>query len=127
MYSKITNSVSITVRPLPLEEQTRPGEGIFAFSYKIEIENLGEETLQLLKRHWIIFSGGRLFNEVAGDGVVGMQPILEKGDKFEYTSGAVIEDPFGAMHGTYTMRSSSGKFLTVEIPQFELIHPSQLN
>lgn len=127
MYSKTTNCVAITVKPSPLEEQTSPAEGVFAFSYTISIENLGEETLQLLKRHWFIFSGGHFFNEVEGDGVVGMQPILEKGDKFEYTSGAVIEDPWGAMHGTYTMRTSSGKFLTVEIPQFELIHPGQLN
>lgn len=127
MYSKTTNSVAITVKPAPIEEQSSPEEGVYAFSYNIRIENLGEETVQLLERHWIINSGGNPYDEVIGDGVVGMQPILEQGQKFEYTSGAVIEDPIGSMEGTYTMRTSSGKFIKIEIPHFELVYPNQLH
>lgn len=123
VYSKTTNSVSITVVPAPIEEQSNPDRSVFAFSYNIKIENLGSETIQLLERHWIINSGGKPFDEVVGEGVVGMQPILEQGDKFEYSSGAIIEDPFGSMQGTYTMRAASGKFFEVEIPQFELLYP----
>ena len=127
MYSKTTNSVSITVKPAPIEEQSNPEQGVFAFSYNIKIENLGADTVQLIERHWVINSGSSLFDEVVGPGVVGMQPILEQGDKFEYTSGAVIEDPFGSMSGTYTMRKSSGEFIEVSIPAFDLVYPSQLN
>lgn len=127
MYSKTTRQISVSVSPAYIEEQSSPEEGVYAFSYTIQIENLGEETVQLLERHWIINSGGHPFDEVVGDGVVGMQPILEQGQKFEYTSGAVIEDPVGSMHGTYTMRGGNGKFFEIDIPQFELVCPSQVN
>jgi ApaG protein len=55
--------------------------------------------------------------------VVGEQPVLEAGQVFEYTSGAVIQDPIGAMEGTYTFRGHDGKFFEVQIPKFELMYP----
>lgn len=127
MYTKTTKSISISVVPAPILDQSDPDQSIYSFSYNIKIENLGEETVQLLERHWIISSAGKLFDEVVGDGVVGMQPILEQGDKFEYTSAAVIEDPVGDMKGSYTMRSSSGQFFEVEIPEFNLVFPTALH
>jgi len=127
VYSKTTHSVAISVKPAPLEVQSSPQRGVFAFSYTIEIRNEGKETVQLLNRHWVISSGGEPFNEVEGPGVVGMQPILEQGQSFEYSSGAIISDPLGSMHGTYTMRAASGKVFKVEIPQFELVYPHVLH
>lgn len=37
-----------------------------------------------------------------GHGVVGEQPILLPGKRFEYTSGCPLRTPLGSMHGEYT-------------------------
>jgi ApaG protein len=123
MYSEITKHIRVTVVPAPLLDNSDPRESVFAFSYSIKIENLGEHTVQLLERHWLVHSGGTQLAEVVGPGVVGEQPVLEAGQVFEYTSGAVIQDPIGAMEGTYTFRGHDGKFFEVQIPKFELMYP----
>lgn len=127
MYSEITNHVKISVQPAPIEDSSDPSKNIYAFSYTIKIENLGEQTVQLLERHWIIMSGGVQLAEVVGPGVVGEQPVLEAGESYEYTSGAVIHDPLGSMHGSYTFRGDGGKFFEVTIPKFELFYPVVLH
>ena len=38
-----------------------------------------------------------------GEGVVGEQPILKPGEKYEYTSGAPLNTPSGFMNGYYEM------------------------
>lgn len=58
MYSQTTRSVRISVVPEHLAENSDPENDVYAFSYTITIENLGEGTVQLLERHWIILSGG---------------------------------------------------------------------
>ena len=123
MYSEITKHIRVSVVPAPLLDNSDPGEAVFAFSYSIKIENLGENTVQLLERHWLVHSGGTQIAEVVGPGVVGEQPVLEAGQVFEYTSGAVIQDPIGSMEGTYTFRGQDGKFFEVQIPKFELMYP----
>lgn len=123
MYSKITNHIEVSVVPEPIEDESDPTAGVFAFAYTIKIKNLGAAKVQLLERHWIIHSGGKHFNEVIGPGVVGKQPVLGQGAEFSYTSGAVIKDPVGSMKGTYTMKTTEGEVFQVEIPQFDLRYP----
>ena len=127
VYTKTTNSICVSVQVGAVLDDCSLADNVFSFSYTITIKNLGQETVQLLERHWIITSAGNFFDEVVGDGVVGLQPNIEKGESFEYTSGAIIENAFGSMKGSYTMRSASGKFFDVEIPEFELIHPDALH
>lgn len=123
MYSETTNDIKISVLPNHVEESSNPTESVFAFSYTIRIENVGPKTVQLLERHWVIMSGGAQLAEVVGPGVVGEQPVLEAGQSYEYTSGAVIHDPVGSMHGEYTFRAVSGEFFQVNIPKFDLLYP----
>src|SRR5205807_1813039 len=78
-----------------LPEQSGPGR--WAFAYTVRIENLGSIAAQLRSRHWIITDGNGKREEVKGDGVVGNQPVLRPGEKFEYTSGAVLQTPHGSM------------------------------
>lgn len=122
-YTAVTQHIKISVQPDHLEDSSDPNNNVFAFSYTIRIENLGDETVQLLERHWIITSGGAHLAEVVGPGVVGHQPVLESGQSYEYTSGAVIHDPIGAMKGSYTFRSNKGDFFEVAIPPFDLLYP----
>ncbi|MEY4668995.1 MAG: hypothetical protein RL518_1694 [Pseudomonadota bacterium] len=126
-FTETTASITVSVEPTPLEEESRPQEGAFVFAYTVTIENHSHDTIQLLERHWIIESAGEQTGEVNGAGVVGVQPILQPGERFEYTSSTVIPDPIGAMYGTYMFRKRDGEFLTVQIPRFKLLYPALFN
>ena len=63
--------------------------------------------------------------EVKGPGVVGEQPVLDPGQRFEYTSGAPLDTPSGMMGGAYQMESENGERFDIEIPTFSLDRPNQ--
>lgn len=90
------------------------------FAYTITIENQGDEPAQLLDRHWIITDADGNAQEVRGQGVVGEQPHLKPGERFEYTSGTVLPTPIGSMHGSYGMIGDDGQRFEAPIPAFSL-------
>jgi len=123
MYNEVTRAISVSVDPFYVEEQSEPTENRWVFGYRVVIENKGPEAVQLISRHWRIMDGlGRLV-EVKGDGVVGEQPMLEPGERFEYTSGTPLPTPSGIMTGTYQMLGADGRWFDVEIPAFSLDAP----
>jgi ApaG protein len=126
-FTETTADIAIFVEPAPLEHESNPDDGVFAFAYTIRIENRSSETVQLLERHWLIYSADEQIGEVTGEGVVGVQPVLEVGQSFEYTSSCVIHDPVGAMRGSYIFQRASGGYFTVQIPRFQLLYPSLFN
>jgi ApaG protein len=126
-YKQITNDIEVTVEPAPVPKASQPESNRFAFSYTVTIKNNGALPVQLLERYWMVKSAGETVAEVVGPGVVGEQPILNTGEEFTYTSGAVIEDPVGSMHGRYTFRAANGSFVEATIPQFDLLFPAALN
>jgi len=119
-YSESTEGVHVSVLPEPIEEETSSSEGVYTFAYTITIENRTDKTVQLLERHWIIKSAEIQIGEVTGPGVVGEKPTLKPGERFQYTSGAVIHDPVGSMEGSYKFKDGEGIFFEVKIPRFEL-------
>ncbi len=125
--SETTNFIRVTVVPDYLEDHSDPAKHVYAFSYTITLENIGNETVQLMKRHWVINSGGAEYMQVKGDGVIGEQPVLEGNDGFRYSSGTVIKDPVGSMHGYYTFKGKGGALFEVTIPRFDLIYPHLLH
>lgn len=124
-YSATTRHVKITVEPNYLANESSPADNHFVWAYEVKIQNLGQETLQLLSRHWKIVDARGEQHEVKGMGVVGEQPILEPGDRFEYTSGTPLASPSGIMSGTYLMQNEKGEQFEVEIPAFSLDSPYQ--
>ena len=102
-------------------------EPVRMFAYRVRIENHGYETVQLLKRHWIITDGDGQVRHVEGEGVVGEQPVLKPGESFEYTSGCPLSTPVGTMRGSYQMQTVNRALLQVEIPEFTLAVPSAIN
>jgi ApaG protein len=88
------------------------------------IKNQGQETVQLLSRHWMITNSRGELTEVKGADVVGEQPSLGPGESFEYTSGAPLNAPSGMMGGAYQMRSGSSEEFNIEIPSFSLDRPN---
>ena len=65
--------------------------------------------------------------EVEGEGVVGEQPYLRPGERFEYTSGAVLETDLGMMRGGYKMLADDGTRFEAPIPAFTLTVPRTLH
>jgi ApaG protein len=124
-YLATTRGIAVSVEPTYLEANSSPGQSQYVWAYRVTIENQGQETVQLLTRHWMITNARGELNEVKGPGVVGEQPVLRPGESFEYTSGAPLNTPWGMMGGSYQMESESGERFDIEIPTFSLDSPNQ--
>src|ERR1700747_2993084 len=125
MYSEITRSIKVSVKPFYLEDQSSPAADRYVWAYHVRIENCGLETGQLRIRHWQITDSRGQMQEVRGAGVVGEQPVLAPGESFEYTSGTPLPTPSGIMVGTYEMETWGGESFSVRIPAFSLDSPHQ--
>jgi len=121
MYEEVTKNILVRVTPEYLPDRSDPSNSVYSFVYFVTLENKGEETVQLVNRHWNVISAGKKIADVKGEGVVGVQPVLQPGESFEYNSGTMISDPVGSMLGTYTFLTSSRNFFDVQIPEFHLI------
>lgn len=128
MSNTLTRGIRIVVRPCYLPEQSAPDAGQYLFAYHITIRNEGQETVQLLSRHWIITDGEGHIEEVRGPGVVGQQPTLRPGEQFEYTSGCPLTTPVGSMRGAFTLQRLDGtERFDADILPFTLAMPRALN
>lgn len=126
MYTKTTRQIKVTVVPTYLAEQSEPAESHYVWAYTIQLENLGDETVQLINRYWHITDGLGTVQEVRGPGVVGEQPVLEPGDTFQYTSGVALKTTSGIMVGAYEMTTQTDELFTIDIPVFSLDSPEQV-
>ncbi|MCS6823767.1 MAG: Co2+/Mg2+ efflux protein ApaG [Cytophagaceae bacterium] len=128
MVTDITNGVKVSVRTSYQPRYSYPENSSYYFSYTITIENLSVYTVQLLRRHWFIYDSNSTIRQVEGEGVVGLQPILNPGDLYEYTSGCNLSTEIGKMWGTYLVqRQADGEHFLVNIPAFTLIATHRLN
>lgn len=121
MSEAVTQQVRVEVLSRYSPENSRPGEWVF--EYTVRITNLGDQTVQLLSRHWTITDALERVREVKGPGVVGEQPVLAHGASFQYSSWCPLKTPTGIMHGTYQMVGGSGEQFDVEIAPFALRAP----
>ena len=126
MFHRVTRSISVSVEPIFLEDQSTPEENYYVWAYRVQIENKGREVVQLRSRYWRITDSNGRIQEVRGVGVVGEQPVIQPGGKYEYTSGAPLSTPSGFMVGNYQMQTSQGETFDVDIPLFALDVPDQL-
>lgn len=128
MVTEITDGVKISVETIYQPEYSNPVNEHFMFAYRVNIENLTENSVQLLNRHWQIFDSNGTKREVEGEGVVGQQPVIEPGDMHEYVSGCNLKTDMGSMKGSYEMqRVVDGARFRVNIPEFYLVAPYKLN
>lgn len=110
-----------------VDDQSEPSSDRYVFSYTITITNNGDVPARLISRHWVITDANGKVQEVSGDGVVGEQPHLNPGEKFRYSSGAVLETPVGAMQGLYRMEADNGINFDAPIAPFTLAVPGVLH
>ena len=123
MYTKTTKKINITVNPYYLEDQSEPDDQHYVWAYQVTIDNQSNNKVQLKNRYWKIIDSNGIKQEVRGEGVVGEQPVLNPGEKFEYTSGTPLSTPSGFMEGYYEMENNKGSKFEVYIPQFSLDSP----
>jgi len=123
MYNAVTRDISVTVVPSFIEDQSKPDEGLYVWAYHISIENFGRETVQLISRYWHITDATGHIQEVRGAGVVGEQPVIRPGERFEYTSGTPLPTPSGIMLGKYQMQTDGGSAFEIDVPAFSLDSP----
>ncbi|MCU5772708.1 Co2+/Mg2+ efflux protein ApaG [Erwiniaceae bacterium BAC15a-03b] len=119
--------VCVQVQSVYIESQSAPHDDRYVFAYTITIRNLGRNPVQLLGRYWLITNGNGRETEVQGEGVVGEQPLIEPGNEFQYTSGAILETPMGTMQGHYVMVDQQGETFHVDIPVFRLAIPTHIH
>ena len=119
--------IKVQVQSKYLPDQSSPAENHYIFAYLVTIKNLSAQTVQLISRRWLITDANGKQVNVAGEGVVGQQPLIESHDEYRYSSGTAIETPVGVMQGQYIMLDENGQQFIAEIDPFRLAIPNVLN
>jgi ApaG protein len=128
MVSKLTEGVIVTVETFYQPDYSNPMNGEYMFAYRINIQNNNTFPVKLLRRHWFICDATGSVKEVEGEGVVGVQPVINTGDNYQYISGCNLKTEMGKMYGTYLMQNvSTEKEFNVIIPTFKMTVPFKLN
>jgi ApaG protein len=128
MISKISEGVEISVESFYQADYSNPSNNEFMFAYRITIENHNNYSIKLLRRRWNIFDSNGENRDVEGEGVVGVQPVLQAGKQFQYVSGCNLRSEMGRMSGNYEMENlNTKKVFQVNIPPFDLIAPLKMN
>ena len=123
VYEARTRDVVVRVKASYEPAHSDPVENRYFWNYTVEIENHGEETVQLVSRRWTITDARNRQEEVRGRGVVGEQPILKGREAFRYVSGCPLDTPSGSMSGHYVFIDDEGDRIEAEIPEFALLSP----
>ena len=117
---EVTNGVRVRAAACYMEDESDPTNRQFLYGYRIRFDNEGEETVQLISRHWVIVDAHGRQEEVRGEGVVGEQPVLTPGASYEYTSGCPLRTEWGTMEGSYLFRSEGEEDFEVAVGRFFL-------
>ena len=127
MDIKLDKHIEVAAEAFYVENQSAPEDNRYVFAYTITISNTGEKSAKLTHRHWHITDANGKVEEVHGEGVIGKQPYLKPGESFQYSSGAILETPVGAMQGYYDMTSDDGSRFKATINPFTLSVPGSLH
>ena len=127
MSEALTRGIRVEAESYYDPDRSSPLESYYFFAYRIRISNLDSDTVQLMSREWFIVDGNGEEQRVQGPGVVGEQPILDRGESFEYTSFCPLPTAVGSMHGSYRMVYRNGDAFEAAIAPFSLAAPNAVN
>jgi len=128
MVTLTTAGVKISVETFYQPTHSNPGQSHYVFAYRITIINESNDDIRLKRRHWHILDSDNSRRELEGEGVVGEQPLIAKGETYQYVSGCNLNTEIGKMYGTYLMeRTNDKKMFFVKIPEFNMVVPNKLN
>ena len=118
---------SSTVVVRPLAEHTDPAKQRWAYAYTVTIVNSGDVPAQLIAREWQITDLDGHVQHVRGLGVVGHQPMLKPGERFEYTSWAQLDTPQGSMTGKFIGITENADWFESPVAEFMLADMATLH
>ncbi len=128
MVSKISEGVNVSVETFYQAEYSNPSNSEFMFAYRVTIENTNSFPVKLLSRNWIIFDSNGITREVEGEGVIGIQPVINPTERYQYISGCNLNTDIGKMKGSYLFENILNKStFSAIIPSFEMYTPFKLN
>jgi ApaG protein len=128
MTSMISEGVKVSVETFYQPDYSNPMQSEFMFAYRITLENHNSFPIKLHRRHWFIFDSNGSHREVEGEGVVGVQPVINPGENYQYVSGCNLRTEIGRMEGSYQMENLYSKqMFEVSIPPFEMFVPFKGN
>jgi len=87
------DNVVIAAEPIYIGSESSNVEGFHVWSYHITIKNKSGKAIQLLNRYWNITDGNGVIQEVRGPGVIGLQPVIEPNQEFDYSSSVNLCTP----------------------------------
>ncbi len=139
LLENFTPKVVVTPSVVSANRVSIDGRMKYVWVYNISMENHSNVDVQLIKRKWFISDSSGFTTVVAGDGVIGQQPILKPGHGFEYTSFADLSVKSGSMCGEYIFKvllseidlqkkdenGDENCLFTVPIPNFFLAEPGK--
>ena len=97
-----TRGIRITTRSTYVSDRSSPRTSQYYFQYVIRITNVdNDKRVKLLSRNWLVTDADGRAEAVRGAGVVGQQPVLSKGQTFEYASACPLRTSRGTMEGFY--------------------------
>lgn len=128
MVSKVTDGIKVSVEQFYQPEYSNPVQSEFMFAYRITIENNNAFPVQLLRRHWHIHDANSERRQVEGEGVIGVQPVIQPHTNYQYISGCNLKSELGIMFGTYLMENThTRQHFEVRIPVFQMEAPFKRN
>jgi ApaG protein len=128
MVSKLSEGIKVTVETFYQPDYSNPVSSEYMFAYRINIENNNNFPIKLLRRHWYICEATGNKREVEGEGVVGVQPVINPGENYQYISGCNLRTEIGKMYGTYLIENiNNKKQFDIIIPTFLMSVPFKLN
>ena len=121
------NNINIKVETTFIKDRSSIEIPIYVFAYNVEIKNTQTVEVQLLSRYWHITDGNGQIEEIRGPGVVGLKPIIQPEEIFQYSSFCPLKTPFGVMHGAFQMKNSAGDYFNALVSPFRLTIPDHVN
>jgi ApaG protein len=72
-------------------------DGLYQFTYSIEVSNDGAHPVQLMSRHWVFTDENGHVEEVKGPGARGLMVKILPSTRLEYSSSTFLATPRGSM------------------------------
>jgi len=120
VYTETTEGIIVKVRPFFYEEKSNLFKREFCFVYFVSITNAGSQPVRLMRRHWYIHDTNGIDHEVEGEGVIGVQPLIQSTETHNYNSFCMLTSFDGSMEGKYLMEREDGSTFQASIPKFYL-------
>lgn len=100
-----------------------PEDRPHCFVYFISIHNDDPVAVTIKGRKWVVTSDRGEVTAVEGDGVVGLSPTIQPGEKFTYNSYHLLSARTAVAEGSYIGMDAKGRKVLTRIPSFKMVVP----